>query len=177
MEGVIHIPTGEHGAIRLFQLDMRPEQAAFLKDPKALAQVLGIDTLDMEQVDIFAVSDLEEIGLAGYLTEGMGVPEAQIAADRARLAALEGHVMVIRSRAFGGREMRLTPAEQIRLVATYGTPGTEWTAPPIKTDSAQPYSAPKLPPRKARAEARRIGATLFAVVMGLIFLVLYLLVT
>ena len=30
--------------------------------------------------------------------------------------------------------------------------------------------------RKARAEARRIGATLFAVVMGLVGLVLYLLV-
>ena len=177
MEGVIHIPSGEHGAIRLFRLDMRPEQAAFLKDPKALAQVLGIDTLDMEQVDIFPVSDLQEIGLAGYLTEGMGVPEDQIAADHERLADLEGHVMVIRSRAFGGREMRLTPADQIQLVATYGTPGTEWTAPPIKTESAKPYSAPKLPPRKARAEARGIGATLFAVVMGLIFLVLYLVVS
>ncbi|MDE4174824.1 hypothetical protein PXK01_11705 [Phaeobacter sp. PT47_59] len=176
MEGVIHIPAGEHGAIRLFRLDMRPEQAAFLKEPGALAQVLGIDMLDMEQVDIFPVSDLEEIGLTGYLTEGMGVPEEQVAADRERLDALDGHVMAIRSRAFGGREMRLTPADQIQLFATYGIPGTTWTAPPIKTDSAKPYSAPKLPPRQARAEARRIGATLFAVVMGLIFLVLYLLV-
>jgi hypothetical protein len=177
MEGVIHIPAGEYGAIRLFRLDMRPEQAAFLKEPEALAQVLGIDAIDMEQVDIFPIRDLEEIGLAGYLTEGMGVPEDQIGQDRERLAALEGHVMVIRSRAFGGREMRLTPADQIQLIATYGTPSATWTAPPIETESAKPYSAPKLPPRKARAEARRIGATLFALVMGLIFLVLYLLVS
>ncbi|MEX5577567.1 hypothetical protein [Pseudophaeobacter sp. A-200-2] len=176
MEGVIHIPAGEHGVIRLFQLDMRLEQAVFLREPGALAQVLGIDALDMEQVEIFPVSDLEELGLAGYLTEGMGVPEEQIAPDRERLAALEGHVMVIRSRAFGGREMRLTPAEQIQPVATYGTPGTSWSGAPIETESAKPYSAPKLAPRKARAEARRIGATLFAVVMGLVGLVLYLLV-
>ena len=162
--------------VRVVRPDVGPVQAGVLREPGALAQVLGMDALDMEQVEIFPVSDLEELGLAGYLTEGMGVPEEQIAPDRGRLAALEGHVMVIRSRAFGGRELRLTPAEQIKPVATYGTPGTSWSGAPIETESAKPYSAPKLAPRKARAEARRIGATLFAVVMGLVGLVLYLLV-
>ncbi len=177
MEGVIHIPAGEQGVIRLFHLDMRPEQAAFLRDPGALAQVLGVGAIDMDQVEIFPTRDLEEIGLVGYLIEGIGIPEEEITPDRDRLAALEGHVMVIRSRAFGGQETRLTPADQIRLVASYGIPAPSWTGTPINTQSARPYSAPKLPPRAARAEARRIGATLFAVVMGLVLLALYLVVT
>ncbi|MBY6067503.1 hypothetical protein KUW17_12175 [Leisingera aquaemixtae] len=176
MTGAIHIPAGERGVIRLFALDMRPEQAAFLKEPGALAQVLGIEALDMDQVEVFPVSDLEDIGLTGYLTEGCGVPRAQVEEDREMLQALEGHVLLIRSRAFGGDETRLTPAAQIVLKGTYGERQTSWSAPPVSTESAKPYSAPKLPPREARSKARRIGAALFAIVMTLIALAVWALV-
>ncbi|WP_323779599.1 hypothetical protein [Leisingera sp.] len=173
MEGVIHIPAGERGVIRLFRLDMRPEQAAFLKEPGALAQVLGVAALDPDQVEIFPVSDLEDIGLAGYLTDGCGVPRAQVEEDRGMLDALEGHVLLIRSRAFDGAETRLTPAGQISLIGTYGERQTNWNAPPVTAESAKPYSAPKLPPRQARRQARRIGAVLFAVVMLLAALLVW----
>ncbi|OBY28790.1 hypothetical protein [Leisingera sp. JC1] len=173
MEGVIHIPAGERGVIRLFALNMRPEQAAFLKEPGALAQVLGIEALDMDQVEIFPVSDLEDIGLTGYLTEGCGVPRAQVEEDREMLQAMEGHVLLIRSRAFGGEETRLTPAEQIVLTGTYGERQTNWSAVPASAESAKPYSAPKLSPRAARSQARRIGATLFTAVMLLIALLVW----
>lgn len=176
MSGVIQIPAGERGVIRLFVLDMRPEQAAFLKEPGALAQVLGIKTLDMEQVEIFPVSDLEEIGLAGYLIEGCGVPRAQVEEDHEMLQALDGHVLLIRSRAFGGEETRLTPAEQIVLKGTYGERQTNWSAAPATSESAKPYSAPKLSPREARSQARRIGAALFAIVMVLIALAVWVMV-
>ncbi|WP_264211024.1 hypothetical protein [Leisingera thetidis] len=176
MTGAIHIPAGERGVIRLFALDMRPEQAAFLKEPGALAQVLGIEALDMEQVEIFPVSDLEDIGLTGYLTDGCGVPRAQVEEDRGMLETLEGHVLLIRSRAFSDAETRLTPADQITLAGTYGERQTDWSAPPATADSAKPYSAPKLPPRAARSQARRIGAVLFAVVMLLFLLLIWVLV-
>lgn len=173
---MIHIPAGERGVIRLFALGMRPEQAAFLKEPGALAQVLGIEALDMEQVEIFPVSDLEDIGLTGYLTEGCGVPRTQIEEDREMLQALEGHVLLIRSRAFGGEETRLTPADQIVLKGTYGERRTNWKAAPETAESAKPNSAPKLSPREARSQARRIGAALFAIVMALIALAVWALV-
>ncbi|MBQ4826995.1 hypothetical protein J4729_20965 [Leisingera sp. HS039] len=173
MEGVIHIPAGERGVIRLFALDMRPEQAAFLKEPGALAQVLGIKVLDMDQVEIFPVSDLEDIGLTGYLNEGCGVPRTQVEEDREMLDALDGHVLLIRSRAFDGAETRLTPAEQIILTGTYGERQTNWSAPPATAESAKPNSAQKLSPRQARTQARRIGAALFAVVMLLAALLVW----
>ena len=60
MTGVIHIPEGERGHIRVFNLDMRPEQVRFLREPGALAQILGIDDIDLDQKN---VNDLAIFGL------------------------------------------------------------------------------------------------------------------
>ncbi|MDK3017247.1 hypothetical protein [Pseudodonghicola flavimaris] len=174
MSDPLSVVAGEHGVIRVFALEMRPEQAAFQREEGAAAQMLGVATLEPGQVDVIRIADLEELGLAGYLTEGCGIPDAQIAPDRARLAALTGWVMVVRSRAFGGRAAQIAPAPELRLVATYREPGTDWTAAPLKSQSAEPFSAARPSPRAARARARRIGATLFAVVMALIALLLWL---
>ncbi len=167
------VPEGEHGRIRVFALDMRPEQADFLREPGAVDQVLGLAGLDPAQIDVIRIADLEDLGLAGYLTEGCGLPEEQIAPDREMLAALEGHVMVLRSRAFGGKAAVIAPEPEVRLIATYDEPGANWSAEPLRSDSALPYSAPRQSPRAARARARRIGGSLFAVVMVLIALLVW----
>lgn len=172
--GALAVPAGERGRVRVFALDMRPEQAEFLREPGAADQLLGADGLDPAHIDIIRLRDLEDLGLAGYLTEGCGIPENQIAPDRDRLAALDGYAMVLRSRAFGGRAATLAPAPELRLVATYTEPGTDWSSEPIAAASARPHSAPPLSPRAARSRARRIGGALFAVVMALVALVLWL---
>ncbi len=177
MLDVIEIPKGERGVIRVFDLDMRPEQARFLREPGALAQVLGVEDIDLDHVEIFPVSDLEDLGLAGYLTQGCGIPEDEVTADRNRLNAIQGHVLLLRSRAFGGLAERLTPASQITPIASYGESAIKWQAAAMaQNESSKPYSAPQLSPRQARHAARRIGASLFAVVMCVIVLVLYLVV-
>ena len=161
----------------VFALAMPAEQARFLREPGAADQVLGISGLDADQIDIFRIEDLEDLGRAGYLADGLGIPPDQIADARATLDAATGWVMVLRSRAFGGRALTLTPADSLRLIATFHEPGTDWSSTPMTTDSAKPYTAPRPSPRQARNEARRIGALLFAVVMGLIALVLALVIT
>ncbi|OIQ36000.1 MAG: hypothetical protein BM558_14390 [Roseobacter sp. MedPE-SW] len=177
MQGVIEIPAGERGVIRVFDLDMVPEQARFLREPGALAQVLGIDEINLDHVEIFPVSDLEELGLAGYLTQGCGIPEADVAPDLEALKNLSGHVLLLRSRAFDGAATRLTPASQISLLASYGEQQITWSAPPQASPaSSKLYTGPKLSPRAARHASRRIGAALFAVVMSAIVFTLYVLV-
>ncbi|GHG84581.1 hypothetical protein [Pseudodonghicola xiamenensis] len=174
MNDPLSIAAGEHGVTRVFALEMRPEQAAFQREPGAAEQMLGLEGLDHEQIDVIRLADLEDMGLAGYLLDGCGIPEDQIAPDRDRLRALTGWVMVVRSRAFGGHAGRIAPAPGVTLIAAYHDPGTDWSAEPLHARSAEPYSAPRISPRAARDRARRIGATLFGIVMALIALMMWL---
>lgn len=156
------IRPGERGIIRLFTLDMPPEQVRFLAEPGAIAQLLGVADLDPAHADIITLADLEDIGLAGYLTQGFAIPPDQI--DHAPLDPLTGHALLIRSRAFKGQPAALTPDPTITLIATYSEPSTDWSATPIETASAKP----RVSPRAARSQARRIGFSLFAVIMTLV---------
>ncbi|WP_170385629.1 hypothetical protein [Ruegeria atlantica] len=151
----------EHGVIRLFALNMRPEEAMFLREPGAADQVLGVAGLDMNQIDVFPVSDLEDLGLYGYLNEGCGVSADQL--DRIALDAITGWVMVVRSAAFGGRAATLIPDRRLHLFGPFTEEATNWTGGPIATESAKPYSAPQTAPQDDKP--RRIGSAFLALVL------------
>lgn len=165
------VPAGERDILRLFSLNMPAEQARFLSEPGAVDQLLGVTDLDPTQIEIIALHDLEELGLAGYLTDGCAIPASQI--SRAALEALTGYVLLLRSRTFGGRALTLKPTSQLALVASYTEPATDWSADPMTTSTI----ARRSPPRAARSRARRIGLALFSVMMTLIALALYLVLT
>ena len=161
MSNPLHIRKGEQRILRLFSLDMRPEEARFLREPGAVAQVLGIAALEDEQVEVFPVSDLEELGLAGYLTEGCGIDSTQL--DEPALQAAQGWVLLVRSKAFGGQEAQLSPDPRVQLLGIYTEDGTDWSAEPIETESATPYSAA---PPVSDAEARRTRQIVLTFVVG-----------
>ncbi len=162
MNDPLRVRAGERGVIRLFALDMAPEQAHFLGEPGAVAQMLGVADLDPDHIDIIALADLEQLGLAGYLAEGCAVPVGQI--DQARLTTLTGHVLLIRSPAFRDVATILKPAPQLNLISTYAETPTDWSPKPIRTDS----SKPRMPPQIARDATHRVGAIVFAVMMLLV---------
>lgn len=154
----------ERGVIRLFSLDMRPEEAKFLREPGAADHVLGVKGLDPDQIDVFQVSDLEDLGLYGYLNEGCGVSEDQL--DRAALEAIEGWVMVVRSAAFGGRAATLAPDPRLRLMGLYTEEATNWSGGTIETESAKPFSAPQ--PAPEGIQSRRVGSAILVLVILLV---------
>jgi len=156
------VRASEHGIIRVFAMDMPAQQARFQREPGALEQILGVTGLDPDYIEIFPVADLESLGLAGYLGDGYGVPETEIAPDRDQLNAVQGYVMVVLSRAFGSRAVTLRPAGTLTLIGLYAQEPTDWSGDPIQTQSAQLYTSP---PRQARTAARRSGAVVFAVFM------------
>lgn len=171
------VPAGETGVLRLFALDMPGEQVKFMREPGAIADLLGVSAINPDDVEIFPVSDLDELSLPGYLREGHTIPDEQIAADRARLAAQTGHVMVVHSRAFGGRATTLHPAGSLIPLGTYSATPTDWTARPQPVpESARLHSGARIPPRAARNSARKVGGVIFAVVMALVVLLLWLLI-
>lgn len=168
------IAPGERGVLRLFTLDMRPEEARFLREPGAAEQMLGVDSLDHTQIEVFPVSDLEELGLYGYLSEGCGISADQL--DRAALDRIKGWVMVLRSKAFQGSAGKLAPDPRLALVGLYTEEATNWGGEPIETQSARPYSAPPASPTQSGG-ARRIGSilvvlTMILIVGGILWLIL-----
>ena len=170
MSATISVPAGDRDTLWLFQLDMPREQARFLAEPGAVAQMLGIDTKgpipDPAQIEIINTKDLAGVGLVHYLTDGFSIPADQI--DKPAIEALTGYVLILRARAFGGEALTLTPAAQLKLVARYQETPTDWTAAPMLHTGAT--KAPT-PPRAARSQARRLGATLFAIIMALVALI------
>lgn len=160
--------------IRLFALDMRPEEAKFLREPGAADQVLGVDGLDPEQVDIFPVSDLEDLGLYGYLSEGGGVSEDQL--DQNGLGAIDGWVLALRSAAFAGRAAELKPDPRLHLIGLYTEDTTNWSGGTIETDSAKPFSAAPAP-IEGNNRPQRIGSAILVLVVlsvigGVLWLIL-----
>ncbi len=171
MSDLFTIPAQETGVLRLFSLDMPREQIRFLNEAGALDDVLGVSGLDTDHVEIFPVSDLEDLGLRGYLTEGHAVPEDQLGAG---LADVTGHVLLLHSRAFAGRAMTLKPGAALVPIGVYSVTPTDWTARPAPVPaSARPNTGVPRSPREARARARRIGGGIFAAVMILVALLLY----
>jgi hypothetical protein len=180
----IDVPARDTGRIYLFALNLTPEEVAPLIEPPenpAFAPVtrptaaasdtlLGVAGLDAQEMELFPVRDLEGVGLGDYLVDGHGMPETQVAPDRGRLAALDGHVLLVYSEAFRGAAATLSPSADLTHIGTYGRPPTDWNASPIDTASAEPFSGKGTSPREARDAARRTGATIFAVVMGILLL-------
>lgn len=172
MSDIFTVSPGEMRAVRVFHLDLPPEHIRFLRDePGALADALGVPSLDATHLEILRLADLDGIGLSSYLADGADVSEAEIAPDRARLDALKGHALVLLSRAHDGRAETLTPRPGIEPVGFYHQVPTDWTAGKIASASA---TTPRPSPRQARSRARRIGGAIFTVVMLLVALILWL---
>lgn len=158
------VPANETGGLRLYGLRMSPEHAKFLREPGAAEQVLGAEGLNAEQIEVFPVSDLDELGLYGYLSEGCGVSEDQL--DETALDAVTGWVMLVRSAAFRGAATQLKIDDRLTLIGCYREDQVDWSHRPIPAASAKPYSAPSAPMGETGSR-RQIGFSIIIVVAAL----------
>lgn len=121
------VPASEHGVIRLFAIDLEPAEVPSFQDPVydgpddvvwPLKTALGAKFLDQDFVEVFDVADLGELGLRGYLTQGVGIAQTEVDAHHVALAAAKGHLFLVTSAAFGGFESALTIQPPLRHIAT-----------------------------------------------------------
>ena len=117
----MEISAHETGLVRLFSVDLPADEIDAFRSgtPSALEQALGTGGLDPAYVELFDIADLEELGLRGYMRDGLGVAEAELTEDAARIDALEGPVLVLLSGAFRGKEHTLAPRAPLRWVGTW----------------------------------------------------------
>ncbi|HLQ19721.1 MAG TPA: hypothetical protein VK146_12155 [Tabrizicola sp.] len=139
------IPAHDRLGVRIFAAKLTVED---LQRDKArlAATLLGDPDLDPAYIEIFDVADLSGVGLSGYLAEGLGVPEAALSRDAARLDALKGPVLILLSRALHGREVTLTLDPRLTPVATYAEDRPPVHFEPLPTAAAQGALAPDLQP-------------------------------
>ena len=115
MSTKIEIKAGETGTVRVFASDLTKDQI----DGFDVASALGAATLDPEQIELFDVSDLQGLGLTGFLEEGHGIATDQLADMAPQLERLKGVILIVPSRALGGEKQILTPSAPLRLVGTF----------------------------------------------------------
>jgi len=167
----ITIPKGETGVLRVFAVSRPiPDMARAIKNgyKTALAGELLGRPVAADKIELFALSDLTGVGLPGYLIDGQGVAEVQIAKDRARLEGLDGYVLLLLSDAFDGHEVTLPATRDLTLIGSYQEETATRTAPPIDSAASKPYSgAPTLTP----AEVPKGGAGSVMIVLAVVVIV------
>lgn len=132
MSDVMQIAATETGVVRVFALD-----GATSVDLEHVSAALGDIVLDPAHVDLITLADLEDLGLHGYLRDGMGIPEGELAPMRMQLEALSGDVAVIRSAAFSGQAVTLRPKAPLRWIASFGERPLDLAADPLTSRAAQ----------------------------------------
>lgn len=169
---------GDARAIWVFTADLDP--AAFKTFAKPgehwpLAQALGLPGLSPASVETFLTSDLEEYGLERYLTEAHGMDPASVAPDAARLAALEGPVVLLFSRDLPQGATRIDPELPLAFIGRYDAPYSLAPAPPhLPSDSTRGHlPGPAGPVTDTRSIQRLLLITL-GVLIALALLVLVL---
>lgn len=171
MSTPIEVSSNEIAKIRVFSLSMTDTEAKKLqKDSSAIQAMIGAQ-VDPEFVDVFPLSNLEGVGLAGFLSEGNAVPAEQLAPDRAKLDKLDtlgGWVLILYSSAFRNAATSFAPAPALTLIGTYDEAKTDWSASEtVKSEAAKPFTAPAETVKKRPSDAAMSGrvATIALIVM------------
>lgn len=152
------------GTTRVFSLSLPPAQArALRKSREAQFAILGVEELNVAGLEVFPLSDIEEIGLGGYLREGTDAHVDDIKRDGAKLAALDGWVMLVHSLAFGGVPSAIVPDSALTLIGTYAQTPSVTQHIDITAEAAQPYTG--VPNTPATVAERRGSGSLVVVIL------------
>lgn len=163
----------EAGKVRVYALSLSDVEAEAMRDDSAVqAAALGVEKIDGTYTEVFRVADLDTMGLAGYLRDGNGIYPEQIEADRAKLGALDGWVLVVYSRAFGGEARQLSPIPALTHIGTYNEGGPETPLQAMEAEAAQPYTGiPRVTPTEpAKGDGNKTMMIAAGVVLVLLIL-------
>lgn len=178
MSDTFDIKAGERGVVRLFRIDLPKEAIAGFAEEDSLSgrwplkAALGVEDINPRFVDVVAIRDLDEMGLTGYMTEGLGVSEDGIAPHRARLEALEGYVLVVLSGAFKGLAVTLLPRAPLRWIGTFFEERPEVKFETLPSESSRPAPAEKKPSSNA-AMSGRVATLALLVIFGITALMIW----
>lgn len=141
--------------------------------PAALIGLLGTDTIAPSDIEIFDVARLGGLTLSDYLMQGTSADAAQLSADRGRLDAIRGHVLIVHATTADGAALPpATSDPRLTLIGSYAE-GT----PPVRVNAlADGDTIGTLPGGKPPKSDARIGGMVATVVLLCLGLFVFLLV-
>jgi len=164
-----NVTATEAEVIRVYEVAL-PEDDAKSLTKDDVASALGVAELDEDYVDVFPISALDEYGLAGYLTEGLGIPAASLTEYSERIRTANGVIVVVLSKAFQGRAEVLKNGHPLRLIGAFSERKAEAIDVDLSTPSAE-KTEPK--PKKQKSEAAQSGmVATFALLFMFVFVAL-----
>lgn len=174
MSDKISVKAGDRGLVWVFAVDLEGDEAARFNRRNGewpVQKALGAETLDPEHVEMFPASDLEGVGLAGYLEEGMGIPRDQIEDVRGRLDAQQGWVLVVTSKALDGKAQTLTPQAPLRLIGSFSEDRAPVSFEPLPSGGRKEAPEPAAQPEAAGARNwiwAVVGAVALVIILALV---------
>jgi len=158
------IPANDHGQIRVFSATGPIVQSLTTDLREGVAIAFGSLALNLDYVDLVDIAALEDMTLADLLAHGYDIePDG---ADRTALDAITDHAILVMSRATGGVEVTLSPAEGITHITTCGDAAHLSVPEPIPTEAAKGL-IPE-PPAKVKSDAA-IGGRVATIALILMF--------
>ncbi len=169
------LTTGSVGdrALHIFAVNLAAEDIPPAKENAArtelIARLLGQAPDKPDHAELIAISDLEGLGLAGFLRDGPGIPEDQLSPHAARLDALDGYVLALYPGAFA-EPTELEIGAELTLIASLGQEQSDWSdAQPLTSAAATEVVAGKKRPSDAAMSGRvaMVALLVIALLTGL----------
>lgn len=165
MTTLLRIPANEAHVLRVFAV---VEAADALVEDAAVLEALGATAIKTAEIELFDVSDLQDMALSDYLAEGHGIAPDQLAPMCALLNGLSGRVLLLPSRAFDGRAQEMRPRAPLRMIGRFSEEVAPVSFAPLPTGGAQgmvTLKADKMPRRQRAARWLALG---FFAIMALV---------
>ena len=170
MNEALEITPYIHDTIFVFALNLPDDEVAAFTEAGAehwpLKTSLGAAALDPSGVEVLASKDMTGLGLTGLLVEGHGMDRDAVSADKARLDALQGHVVLVHASAFQGVAQDLSPGPELTFIGRYSGPRTATPVEPIRSKSAQGT----LQDGKAKPSDARVGGRIAMIALLVLLL-------
>lgn len=169
MTTLLRIPAHEAHVLRVFAVDEAPDAPV---EDQAVLEALGAEEIKTAEIELFDVSDLQDMTLSDYLAEGHGIARDQIDPMRAQLNGLSGRVLLLPSRAFAARAQVMRPRAPLRMIGRFSEEVAPVSFAPLPAGGAQgaiPLKADKTPGRQRAARWLALGFfAVLALVLALV---------
>jgi hypothetical protein len=167
------VSASEAEVIRVYEVALPLDEAENLSVAdvgKAITLNEADSDLDPDYVDIFPISALDEFGLKGYMTEGLGIRAGALTPYEGKIARAEGYIVVVLSKAFRTKPLGLKNGHPLRLIGAFREAQAEREDVDLTSDAAQ-MQTPK--PKKQKSQAAQSGmVATFALIFMFVFVAL-----